>query len=174
MNGLRRVVLVGFMGSGKTTVGRILAARIGWRHVDVDERVEREVGRSVAEIFATGGEAAFRPLEAAAAARALREDGAVVTPGGGWAVHAGFPDGLPPGTLAVWLRADADELLRRVGRAGAEERPLLRGPDPASTVRALLREREPVYARAEIVIETDGRPPDEVAAALERIVRSRF
>src|SRR5690606_38832104 len=98
---LERVVLVGFMASGKTTVGRLLAERLGWRHLDLDAEIEREEGRSVAEIFRAEGEAYFRRREAVTGERLLAEPRTVLTPGGGWAADPARLDRLPEGTLTV-------------------------------------------------------------------------
>jgi shikimate kinase len=169
-----RVVLLGFMASGKTTVGRLLAARLGWRHVDLDEEIEREEGRSVAEIFREEGEAYFRRREAEATGRLVEPPGTVLTPGGGWVTDPSLLDLLPAGTLTVWLHVSPEEVLRRVG-AGAEalRRPLLAGPDPEGTVRRLLRERDALYRRAAHLVRTDGRDPERIARDIESILRGR-
>jgi shikimate kinase len=170
---VRRVVLVGFMTSGKSTVGAALARRLGWSYRDLDREIERVEGRSVAEIFRRDGEAAFRRREADLTPRLLAADRTVVSVGGGWVTGPAWPD-APQGTLAVWLRVSEAEVLRRAGSAKRRRaRPLLAGDDPGGAVRRLLAEREPLYGLAEVAIATDGRGATEIAAEIERIVRSR-
>lgn len=158
------IVLVGFMGSGKTTVARMLAARLGLRYVDTDAQIEREEGRSIADIFSADGEPHFRALERVAVTRALIGPDAVVSLGGG-AVLDPDVQGLLQDHLTVFLDVDADEAVRRVG--GRASRPLLEGTDPAE----LYASRRPVYeARADMTVDTTGRPPHEVAAEIaERV-----
>jgi shikimate kinase len=166
------VVLVGFMCSGKSTVGRALAERLGWRFVDLDREVERRAGLRVAEIFAAHGEPAFRAAEAAATDEAAMHEGVVLAPGGGWITNPALLDRLGPGTLAAWLTVSPGEVLRRAA-ASPGERPLLLGPDPAGTVRRLLAERERFYARADLVVPTDGRDLDDVVLEIERELIAR-
>jgi shikimate kinase len=170
---VRRVVLVGFMTSGKTTVGAALAQRLGWRHLDLDAEIERAEGRTVAEIFAARGESAFRRLEAELTPRLLARERSVLSVGGGWVSGPAWR-ALPEGTLSVWLRVSAEEVLRRAGPATRRRtRPLLAVADPEAEVRRLLREREPLYRLAEVSTATDGRDAAQVAAEIERIVRGR-
>lgn len=169
---VRRVVLLGMMAAGKSTVGAALARRLGWRHVDLDRVVERAAGRSVAAIFAAEGEAGFRALEARATAEVAGRAGIVLSPGGGWITTPGVLESLGPGTLSVWLRVEPEEALRRAAAAPGE-RPLLAGPDPLAAVRRLLTEREPLYARAELSVRTAGRTADELALLLLSEIRSR-
>lgn len=172
MEPVARVVLLGFMASGKTAVGAALAARLGWAHVDLDREIERREGRRVAEIFASDGEARFRRLEAEATAGIGGRAGIVLSPGGGWITRPELLESLGPGTLSVWLRVSAEEAVRRAGAAPGE-RPLLAGPDPLAAARRLLADREALYARAALHVETEGRAPDEVAAEIERAARGR-
>jgi shikimate kinase len=160
---LRRVVLVGFMGSGKSSVGRLLARRLRWEFVDLDARVAKVEGRSVAAIFAESGEAHFRAVEAREAEDALGRDRVVLAPGGGWAVHPGRLRSLPEGTLSVWLRVSAEAAVRRA-RPRSGKRPLLAGPDPLETARELLERREPIYAESDLEVDTEGRTVEDVAA----------
>jgi len=166
----RRLVLVGFMGSGKSTVGPLLAARLGWEFVDVDATVETEDAASVAEIFRTKGEAYFREAEARVAARVLERDRVVVGSGGGWGASAGRLRALPRGTIAVWLRVSPEEAVRRVsGMRGV--RPLLEGRDPLEEARRLLRQRESEYAAASVGVDTAGRTPEDVVEEILDAVR---
>lgn len=161
---IRRVLLIGFMASGKTTVGRLLAERLGWRFYDVDEEIVRRSGQTVPEIFREHGETVFRALEARLAAEIRSADNAVIAPGGGWVTTPGALDGLPEGTFVVWLRVSAEEAVRRVGGGG--DRPLLAGPDPLDRARTLLAERESLYRRADLVLDVDDRT---VAGIVEEI-----
>lgn len=169
---VRRVVLLGMMAAGKSAVGRALAARLGWRHVDLDREVERAAGRSVAAIFAAEGEPAFRAREAAATAALAGAERLVLSPGGGWVTLPGVLESLGPGTLSVWLQVEPEEAVRRAAAAPGE-RPLLSGRDPLAAVRRLLAEREPLYARADLALPTGGRSVDEIVRALLSEIRSR-
>ncbi len=162
---VRRVLLVGFMGSGKSTVGPLLAERLGWRFIDFDREVEASDGLPVAEIFRQRGEAHFRHVEARVAVRLLHEEAVVLGSGGGWAAGKGLLDGLPSGTVSVWLRVGAAEALARTA-AQSGLRPLLAGANPEATARALLAERSPRYARAHLAVDTDGRTPEDVTAEI--------
>ena len=169
---IERVVLLGFMAAGKTAVGAELARRLGWAHLDLDREIERREGRSVAGIFAAEGEGRFRELEARATAELASRTGVVVSPGGGWITGAGNLEALGDRTLAVWLRVSPEEAVRRAGDAPGE-RPLLAGPDPLDAARRLLEARAPLYARAGLHVDTEGRSPGEVAAIIETELRAR-
>lgn len=160
-----RILLIGMMGSGKTSVGRQLAARLGWAQIDSDQQVEQATGRTVAEIFATDGEAAFRRQEREALAGALaREVPAVVSVAGGAVLDPDNRRAIAGAGTVVWLRAGLDTLTRRVG--DGTTRPLLAG-DPAGVLARLLPEREPLYAGlADLVLDVDGRQPDELVAVI--------
>ena len=166
-----RVVLVGLMGAGKSAVGAALAARLGWEHRDLDRDLERAAGRTVAEIFATEGEAGFRRREREATRAVAGLTELVLSAGGGWMANPGVPELLAPGTLLVWLQVSPGEALRRAGAAPGE-RPLLAGPDPLGTLRRLLSERERHYGRAHLAVPTDGRSIADLAAELEHRVRA--
>jgi shikimate kinase len=167
-----RVVLVGFMGSGKTNVGRLLARRLGWRFVDLDEEVEAATGRTVEEIFRERGEAAFRELEATAGTAALARDRTVLAPGGGWSLAPGRLEALPAGSLSVWLKVSAETAVRRATTLG-RVRPLLAGADPVDRARALIGEREPVYARAHLHLDTERVTPAALVRAIAEHVEAK-
>lgn len=169
---VRRVVLVGFMCSGKSTVGPALAARLGWEHLDLDREIERVQGRSVARIFAEGGEARFREMEAEATAALAGRSGLVLSPGGGWITNPALLERLGPGTLSVWLQVAPETVVAR-SAAAPGERPLLRGPDPLAAARRLLAEREPLYRRAGLAVSTDGRDPADVVSHILGEIRAR-
>lgn len=168
---VRRILLVGFMAAGKTTVGRILADRLGWRFFDIDEAIVRAAGRSVAEIFESAGETAFRAMEAERTLEMLAQTEAVIAPGGGWAAMPGALDALPPDCLVVWLRVSAGEAVRRALAEGGV-RPLLAGDDPVVRARELLAAREASYRRAGLAVDVDGRDPTAIAAEIESHIRT--
>lgn len=159
------LVLVGMMGAGKTTVGRMVADQLGWGYLDSDEQVAEVTGRSVPELFAEGGEAAFRSIEARVLADALAgQDPVVVSAAGGVVLAEGNRALLARSGTVVWLRADPATLARRVGNG--EGRPLL-GEDPPAALVALDAVRRPLYAEvARIVIDVDELSPEAVATAV--------
>lgn len=157
------------MASGKTTVGRSVARRLGWDFVDVDEAVEAREGRSVAQIFGGDGEGRFRALEAEETARALARDEVVVASGGGWAAQdEGRLDAVPEGTLTVWLRVDPATAVKRA-RESRSVRPLLAGPEPLEAAIALSAERAPFYARARLHLDSTDVSP---AALIDAVVHA--
>jgi shikimate kinase len=156
------IFLVGFMATGKTTVGRILAARLGWDLVDLDDVIAREAGRSVTQIFEAEGEAGFRVREARALADASVGARTVVATGGGAACREENLQVMLRAGRVVGLAITPQEAVRRA-RGGAG-RPLLAGPaDPVATAAALLAARAPFYARAHHSVDTVGRLPQDVA-----------
>lgn len=166
---VERVVLVGFMCAGKTVVGELLARRLGWAFVDLDRLIEEREGRPVREIFADGGEAAFRRIEAEVSDSVAVWARMVLAPGGGWMGNALRGELPEDGTVRVWLRVSAEEVVRR-SAAAPGVRPLLAGPDPLSAARRLLAERESSYSLADLSVDTEGRTPAQVAAQVERAV----
>ena len=153
------------MGSGKTTVGRLVATKLGWPHVDSDEQVCRRTGRTVREIFETDGEAAFRAEESAALREAATDvpDGpAVVSVAGGAVIDAANRELLGDTGHVVWLQAPAHVLATRV-HAGTDHRPLL-GDDPAATLEKLDDQRRPLYeALADLTVDAARRDPTQLA-----------
>ena len=156
------VVLVGLPGAVKSKVGRLLAERLGVDHIDTDALVVEREGRSIADIFATDGEAAFRVMETEAVAEALTHE-AVVSLGGGAAATPAVRN-LLSGRTVVYIDAPHDELVRRT--ASKNHRPLL-AQDPSGTLARLRTEREPHYrAVATIVVESGPGPVDDVVTAI--------
>ncbi len=161
--------LVGFMGTGKSTVGRLIAQRLGFRLLDSDQEIEQQQGRSIAEIFAQDGEPAFRTLERAFVEGGHPAERAVVACGGGLVVQPGIADELRRRGVVVCLHASLATVLERTSRH--RHRPLLNVEDPAERIRTLYAAREPVYRNAGTVILTDGRPLGEVVAHVLRVWR---
>jgi len=159
-------VLIGFMGAGKTTVGPLVAARLGWSFVDLDSEVEADQGRRVADIFAASGEAAFRRAERAAAERVTARTSLVLAAGGGAFAHPETRAALQRGALTVWLRCDLDALLARIPADGS--RPLAAN---RATIGALLRGREADYTLADLVVDTTRTSPEVVASVIAAAAR---
>jgi shikimate kinase len=155
------VVLIGFMGSGKSTVGPLVARRLGWTFVDLDAEVEADQGRRVADIFSALGEAEFRRAERAAAERVTARTRVVVAAGGGAFTQAATRAALQKGALTVWLRCAPDALLTRIPADGS--RPLAAN---RATIGALLLSRETDYALADLTVDTTRTPPEVVASVI--------
>ncbi len=157
------VILTGFMGTGKTVVGRRLAKRLGWRFVDLDERIEAAAGMTVPEIFSRRGEAVFRRLERRHLAQALRGTEQVIATGGGALMDAANRARCLACGPVVCLTASPRVILARLGRQRLRTRPLLRGEaDPRQRVRALLAKRAGAYAQATLTVATDHATVDDV------------
>ena len=159
----RSIVLVGMMGVGKSSVGRRLAALLGIPFVDADSEIEKAAGMSVADIFSRHGEADFRSGEARVIARLLEGGPQVLATGGGAFMNPNTRHSIREKGVSVWLKADLDVLLRRISKRRSE-RPLLQTPDPAETLRALLAEREPIYAEADLTVQSRDATHDAVVA----------
>ncbi|HXA27178.1 MAG TPA: 3-dehydroquinate synthase [Candidatus Angelobacter sp.] len=161
---VRRVALVGLPGSGKSAVGRALARRLGWRHVDTDELVERRAGRTVGEVFADEGEEGFRARELSALREALAgPEELVLSCGGGLAAQPGAGSLLFEHAWVVWLDAGDTVLLRRLGDAA--DRPLLRD-NPVGALQRLRAERAAAHARAHLRVDVDDWDVEAVVDAL--------
>jgi len=161
--GRRSIVLVGMMGVGKSSIGRRLATRLGIPFVDADAEIEKAAGMSIADIFAHRGEADFRSGEARVIARLLEAGPQVLAAGGVAFMNAATREAIREKGVSVWLKADLEVLLRRISKR-RNERPLLQNADPESTLRALLIEREPVYAQADLTVLSREVPHDSIVA----------
>lgn len=167
--GARNVILIGYRASGKSSVGQRLATRLKWSFVDTDARVELAAGRSIREIFAQDGEAAFRRWEAAAVAQTTRGTRQVISVGGGAVLSAANRDALRAAGVCIWLRAPAEDLCQRMqaDSGSGARRPALTAGSGQDEVRHLLHERQPLYAAlAEHVVDTAGRSAEQVVEAI--------
>jgi shikimate kinase len=163
------VVLIGFMASGKTSIGRRLARRLGYRFVDTDHFIEEELGVTIAELFATKGEPYFRGLETRLARRLAKLDNAVVSTGGGLPITPGNLELLKLAGPVVFLKASLDDILQRLERD--TRRPKLKeGEDLRDTVTRLLTQRLPRYEQADFVVETAQKGMNRVAGEIIRLV----
>ncbi|MDM7938260.1 MAG: shikimate kinase [Cyanobium sp. CZS 48M] len=169
------IYLVGMMGSGKSTVGRPLAAALGYRFIDADSVIEQHAGCSIPELFERQGETGFRDLESVVLNRIACWHSLVVATGGGVVSRPGNWGQMRQG-LVVWLDAPEEMLLERL-RADPGQRPLLASTDPAARLRQLLAERRPLYGQADLRVLQDGRPPAAVAQqvleAIPTVLRQR-
>jgi shikimate kinase len=156
----RNIVLTGFMGTGKTDAGLILAGRLGWTFLDTDVLVEERAGRAIADIFSEDGEAAFRRLERAACLEVAARREHVIATGGGTLLDSNNRAVLLMDNLLVCLTCDPEEIARRL--TGDQTRPLLAG-DPVERIRELLVARKPVYDALPHHVDTTRRTPEEVA-----------
>ncbi len=162
--GRRTIVLVGMMGSGKSSVGRRLAARLGLPFSDADTEIEQAAGMTIPEIFAAHGEAFFRDGERRVIARLLGSGPRVLATGGGAFMSDETRERIAAQGISVWLKAEPDVLMRRVRKRA--NRPLLQTPDPEGTLRNLLSAREPVYALADLTVVSHDAPHEAVVTDL--------
>jgi shikimate kinase len=163
--GSRSIVLVGMMGVGKSSIGRRLAARLGVPFVDADAEIEKAAGMSIADIFARHGEADFRSGEARVIARLLDGGPQVLATGGGAVMNADTRAAIKAKGVSIWLSAELDVLMRRINKRKTE-RPLLQTADPAATLRELLTTREPVYAQADLTVQSREVPHDAIVSEI--------
>lgn len=148
----RSIVLVGLMGAGKSSVGRRLAGKLGLPFVDADHEIEAAAGRSIAEIFADHGEAYFREGERRVIARLLDSGAQVMATGGGAFINEETRERIRHGGVSVWLKAGLPLLMKRVIKRS--DRPLLKSDDPEAVMRRLMDQRYPVYATADVTVES--------------------
>lgn len=170
--GRRSVVLVGMMGAGKSTIGRRLAARLRLPFLDADIEIEAAASMTIPEIFAVHGEPYFRDGEARVIGRLLDNGPAVIATGGGAFMREETRDRIRAKAVSIWLKADADVIMKRVKRRA--DRPLLQTEDPAATVRRLLEAREPVYQSADLTIWSRDVPHDRIVDECLDALRARL
>ena len=171
--GPRSVVLVGMMGAGKSSVGRRLASRLGIPFVDADVEIEKAAAMTISEIFAARGESYFRSGETRVIARLLESGPQVLATGGGAFMNADTRAAIRAKGISVWLRATLDVLNRRIKRRG--DRPLLKGAaDPEETLRKLMEQRDPVYAEADLTVESRDVPHETIVDEILEGLRGRI
>lgn len=172
---IQRIWLTGFMGTGKSRIARPLAAALDWEAVDVDGLIEREAHDSIAHIFRTGGEGAFRALESQVVESVARREHVVIATGGGTVLSPANRDAMRRDGFIVCLDARADTIAKRIleSEAHVSERPLLAGDDPLARIRELKAEREELYRQADLIVETDELTPDQVTHQILLAYRER-
>jgi shikimate kinase len=164
--GGRSIVLVGLMGAGKSTVGRRLASKLGLPFMDADHEIEAAAGMSIPDIFSIYGEDYFRDGERRVIARLLQEGPLVLATGGGAFMSEETRTRVAQSGISVWLKADVDVLMRRVRKR--TNRPLLQNADPEGTMRRLVEIRHPVYATADLTVESHEAPHERIVNEIMR------
>ena len=162
--GRRSIVLVGLMGCGKSSVGKRLAAKLGIPFIDADEEIEKVAAKTIGEIFADQGEDFFRDRERKVIGRLLSSGPQILATGGGAYVNADTRQAIRDMGISVWLRAELAVLMRRVGKR--DTRPLLKTGNPEATMRKLMDARYPVYAGADITVESRDEPHEIIVTEI--------
>ena len=163
------IVLVGFMGTGKTSIGRRISSQLRMRYVDTDEIVERDNRRRISDIFAEDGEAVFRELESEAVRKVSKLHNHVISTGGGVVLKEANMTELKRNGVIFCLTATAEEIYKRVGHQ--IHRPLLQDPDPLAKIQSMLADRRPYYAKSDHMISTTGRSFGEIITHIKRTFR---
>lgn len=166
---IRRVLLVGFMGSGKTRIGQLLAQRLGWGFRDFDQEVKSRSGLPIPELFRQHGEVRFRELEEELGRGLLEEEAVVLASGGGWPAAVGRMEELGPDTFSVWLQVTPEEAVRRVTSQGPT-RPLLAVENPLERAREILTQREEYYRKADGVLDSQEGSPEYLARRIAELM----
>ncbi|MEX0807904.1 MAG: shikimate kinase [Dongiaceae bacterium] len=166
----RTIVLVGLMGAGKSCIGRRLAQQLDLPFVDADREIEAAAGCTIPEIFERHGERGFRDGERRVILRLLDGPPHVLATGGGAFMDGETRAAIHAKAVAIWLRADLDLLVKRVSRRN--DRPLLKGVDAREKLASLIEERYPVYAEADIVVDSIDAPPEETVTTMRRALQT--
>jgi shikimate kinase len=174
-NAPRNIILVGFMASGKTSVGRALSERTGWPLTDADDEIVRRAGKPISQIFADSGEAGFREIERAVITGLCQTKGRIVSAGGGAFVSERNRSAMLNGGIVFWLAARPETIYERLTHedTAAAVRPLLAVADPMARIESLLGQRAPAYAKAHHTIDTDGVTPEGVAGRVLKLLSDR-
>ena len=167
---IQRIVLLGFMCSGKSTVGASLARRLEWGFLDFDVEIEAREGRTIGAMVDAEGEGYLRAREAELTAEVADSSALVVAPGGGWITEPELLGSMRPGTLAVWLRVSPEETARRL-MEDTIDRPFRDLPDPLTPIRSMMAEREPLYRLADLAVNAGADSVEAVAFEVEMVVR---
>lgn len=165
---MKNIVLLGFMGTGKTAAGKKIAEELGRDFLDIDELIEEETGTSISEIFFNFGEEYFRQLEARAVKKISERRGVVIAAGGGVVLREENIENLKRNGLLICLSARPEVIMART--KAEKNRPLLATPYPLETIKELLHLRAPLYARADVTIDTSELTVDEVVARIRKII----
>lgn len=168
---MRNIVLTGFMGTGKTEVGKILAQRVGYTFLDADSIIEQEQKMAIIEIFQRFGEPYFRDIETDVIRRLSERDKVVISTGGGAVLRQENMDNLRKKGIIVCLTASPETILKRT--SNERSRPLLQVEDPLKKIKELLEFRKPYYERSDIMIDTEGKSPLEVAEEIIERIKGR-
>lgn len=168
----RTLALVGLMGAGKTTIGRRLAQALALPFVDADVAIADAAGQSVEEIFAAHGECEFRRGERKVIERLLDEPPHVLATGGGAFINPGTRALMKQKAISIWLKAPLDVLMKRVARR--DDRPLLKEDNPRAVMQKLMDDRYPIYAEADLVVETGAGPHNAAVAAILNVLRAHL
>jgi shikimate kinase len=158
---MKNIALTGFMGTGKTEVGKALARKLGYAFVDVDSEIEKKRGMTIAGIFSRDGEPAFREIEKEAVREISRGDRLIISTGGGAVLKQENMDNLRKKGVIVCLTASAETIMART--RSSDDRPLLSVQDPYARIQELLAARQPYYEKADIMVDTEGKSPLEIA-----------
>ncbi len=167
----RNIILIGFSFTGKSTVGKMVAERLGWKFVDLDQEIARKAGKTVPEIFAGEGEASFRLREGQSVKECLAKERQVVATGGGAVISEENRNLMKRSGLVVCLEARPETIYERLLKdvkesPSPEDRPLLAGNDPLARITAMKEQRRPFYQIAHLTVNTDGLSVTEVAASV--------
>ncbi|MEO8030608.1 MAG: shikimate kinase [Gemmatimonadota bacterium] len=166
----RHLVLIGLPGSGKSTVGKLVADQLGAPFIEPDTILVRKMQMPVARIFGMHGEASFREMERQAMESALSGPPSVIAPGGGWAAQPGQLDEAMTKSCVIYLKVMIGTAAKRL--AGDDTRPLVSSADPVGSIRGLLKDREPFYCRAEIEVKCDIKTAEQVAEEIVGLARN--
>jgi shikimate kinase len=165
------IALVGLPGAGKSTAAAALASALGWKNIDLDDKIEQKAGKTIPQIFEEDGQFAFRDLEIQVSREVAESDRAVVATGGGWMANSRARALLRPVARIIYLRVTPTIALARLGGATAG-RPLLSGTDPLGRLERLLRDRRQAYESADAVMDVEALSPQQVTQELLALVRT--
>lgn len=166
---MRNIFLVGFMGAGKTTVGRVLAGRLGYRYCDSDKVIETKAGKTIPEIFSGLGEDRFRELESETLESLAGKIKQVIATGGGAVMRDRNWDAMKKGGVTVYLKAPAEVIWNRIKHS--KTRPLLNVDNPLDAAKELLEERIPFYEKADLTVDTESLSVEETASEIVKKLR---